>query len=246
MAERLVGSVVRAIRHRMRLTQAELAIAANVPRSVVQSVEHDRLDRIRIGDLRRIAAALDASVDQKLRWRGGDLPRLVNARHAALHEVVAARFADLPEWTYEPEVSFNEFGERGVIDGVAWHAATRSLLLDELKSELVDISDLMGTGDRKRRLAPAIVRDRGWQPASVSLWVVVADGRTNRRTITRHERVLRAKFPADGHRIGAWLRHPVGRIDALSFLPVAGHDGGARTGGAARAVRRARDLDRET
>lgn len=167
------------------------------------------------------------------------MPRLVNARHAALHEAVAQRFAELRDWAYEPEVSFNEFGERGVIDGLAWHAPTRSLLVDELKSELVDISELMGTSDRKRRVAAQVAARRGWRPATVSLWIAIADGRTNRRVLARHAAVLRAKFPADGHAIAAWLNHPVGRLDALSFLPLAAPDGVARAGGAARLVRRA-------
>jgi transcriptional regulator with XRE-family HTH domain len=234
---------MRAIRHRLRLTQRELAIAADVPRSVVQAIEKERVDRVRVGDLRAVAAALDASVEHSLRWRGGDLPRLVNARHAALHEVVAERFALVPAWRYEPEVSFNEYGERGVIDGLSWHSPTRSLLVDELKSEIVDISELMGTADRKRRLALEIARRRGWQPATVSLWVVIADGRTNRRALARHDRALRAKFPADGHAISAWLRNPSGRIDALSFLPIASPDGRPAGGGAVRLVRHARDGD---
>src|SRR5215212_81031 len=211
MTGRSLASGLRAIRLRMQLTQMELSTAANVPRSIVQAVERGRVDVVRLGDVQRIAGALDASVDPVLRWRGGDLPRLVNARHAALHEIVAARFADLPDWIYEPEVSFSQYGERGVVDGLGWHAASRSLLVGEWKSELVDFSDLMGTVDRKRRLAVEIVRERRWRPLTVSTWVVVADGRTNRRELARHETVLRSKFPADGHAIAAWLRHPVGR-----------------------------------
>jgi transcriptional regulator with XRE-family HTH domain len=241
VAERVVGAGLRAIRIRAELTQSALAIAAAVPRSVVQAIEHDRIDRVRVGDLRAVGAAVDATVDLSLRWRGGDLPRLVNARHAALHEVVASRAAGLAGWRYEPEVSFSRYGERGVIDGLAWHERSRSLLVHELKSELVDLSDLMGVVDRKRRLAAEIVRERGWHPASVSTWVVVADSRSNRRALARHEAVLRAKFPADGHAIAAWLRAPAGRLDALSFLPLAAPDGTPMAPTAVRLVRRARD-----
>jgi hypothetical protein len=223
------------------LTQLELTIAADVPRSVVGAIERDRLDRVRVADLRAVAAALDATVDLSLRWRGGDLPRLVHARHAALHELVAARYASLTGWRYEPEVSFSRFGERGIIDGLGWHASTRSLLVHELKSELVDLSDLMGTVDRKRRLAADVVRERGWQPAAVSTWVVVADSRSNRRALARHEAVLRAKFPADRHTVAAWLREPSGRLDALSFLPLAAPDGIPVAPTAVRLVRRGRD-----
>lgn len=203
----------------MDLTQDELAIAATVPRSVVGAIEHGRLHRVRLGDLDQVARALDASVDHVIRWRGGDLGRLINARHSALHEVLARRFAGLPGWAYEPEVSFSSFGERGVVDGLAWHAASRSLLVIELKSELVDLNDLLGSVDRKRRLGPEIVKARGWRPATVSCWVAIAETRTNRRALARHESVLRAKFRADGRAVGAWLRRPSDRIDALGFLP---------------------------
>jgi transcriptional regulator with XRE-family HTH domain len=241
MPERAVAAAMRAIRLELRLTQREVSLAAAVPRSVIQQVERDRLERVRVGDLRRIAGALDASVDLGLRWRGGDLPRLVNARHAALHEAVAERFAMLPEWLYEPEVSFSRWGERGIVDGIGWHPSTRSLVVHELKSQIVDPSELMGTADRKRRLAADIVRERDWHPATVSLWIVVADTRTNRRALARHERALRAKFPADGHAVAAWLRRPIGRLDALSFLPIASSDGRSNSGGAARLVRRPRE-----
>jgi transcriptional regulator with XRE-family HTH domain len=240
MSDRAISAGIRAIRIRSDLTQRELSSAAGVPRSVVQTIERGRLDRVPIGDLRAVAGALDASVDQYLRWRGGDLPRLVNARHAALHEVGAVRFADVPDWRYEPEVSFSQFGERGVIDGLGWHSASRSLLVVELKSELVDFSELMGTVDRKRRLAIEVGRGRGWQPLTVSTWVIVAEGRSNRRALARHETVLRSKFPSDGHTIAAWLRHPVGRLDAISFLPLAAPDGTTLVPTATRLVRHAR------
>ena len=241
MAERAIGTGLRAIRIHAQMTQMELSIAADVPRSVVQAIERDRINLVRVGDLRAVAAALDGTVDLSIRWRGGDLPRLVNARHAAMHEVVAMRYRMLHEWLYEPEVSFSRYGERGVVDGLGWHAGTQTLLVHEFKSELVDLSDLMGTVDRKRRLATEIVRERGWRPVSVSTWVVVADSRTNRRALARHSAALRSKFPADGHAIAAWLRHPVGRLDALGFLSLAAPDGTIVVPTATRLVRRARE-----
>ena len=240
VAERAIGTGLRAIRIRSQLTQAELAIAADVPRSVIQAIERNRIDVVRVGDLRAAAAALDAAVHVSLRWRGGDLPRLVNARHAAIHEAVAMRYLALPEWRYEPEASFSIYGERGVVDGLGWHAEERALLIHEYKSDLIDLSDLMGTVDRKRRLAPEIVRERGWRPASVSTWVVVIDSRSNRRALARHKAALRSKFPADGHAVATWLRRPVRRLDALSFLPLVAPDGTVVAPTATRLVRRPR------
>jgi transcriptional regulator with XRE-family HTH domain len=219
------------------MTQDEVAVAAGVPRSLVGRIERGRLARVRVDDLRSVASVLDASMDLILRWHGGDLGRLINARHAAIHEAGARRFAELEEWALEPEVSFSSYGERGVIDGLAWHAATRSLLVLELKSEIVDLNDLMGSVDRKRRLAAQIGRSRGWIAATVSTWVVVADGRTNRRMLARHASALRLKFPADGHAIAAWLRRPTGAINALGFMPI---ESLAISGAAVAGTRRAR------
>jgi hypothetical protein len=166
-----------------------------------------------------VAAALDARFDAVVRWQGGDLGRLINARHAAMHEAMALSFASLDGWVAEPEVSFSIYGERGVIDVLAWHPGRRILIVIELKTEFVDINELMGTVDRKRRLASAIARERGWDPLAVATWVVVSDNRTNRRALAGHEAVLRAKFPVDGRSMRTWLRRPEGRCDALSFLP---------------------------
>jgi hypothetical protein len=139
-----------------------------------------------------------------------------------MHEAMARWFATLPEWVAEPEVSFSIYGERGIIDVLAWHPTRRILLVIELKTEIVDVNELLGTLDRKRRLAWTVARERGWDPESVSCWVVVAEGRTNRRHVAAHAAVLRAKLPTDGRRMRSWLRSPSGTVSALSFLPDVG------------------------
>jgi Holliday junction resolvase-like predicted endonuclease len=97
-------------------------------------------------------------------------------------ETVARMLMDAG-WEVRPEVSFSHYGERGVVDLVAWHAASRTLLLVELKTELVDINDMLAVTDRRRRLAANIAEPFGWLPAAVASWVVVAESRTNRRRL---------------------------------------------------------------
>lgn len=230
-----MGGAFRAIRLRKRWRQRDLAAKAKVSLTLIVRIEHGRLDAVPLGVIRRVAHALDARVDTIVRWQGGDLGRLINARHAAMHEGMARWFASLEGWEADPEVSFSIYGERGVIDILAWHGANRALLVTELKTELVDINDLIGTMDRKRRLAAEIAEARGWRPASISAWVVLADGRTNRRALSTHASVLRAKFPDDGRAVRGWLRSPDRAIQALSFLPQI-HE--AHLGRDLRAVRR--------
>jgi len=127
-----------------------------------------------------------------------------------------------------PEVSFSIWGERGVIDVVLWHPATRSLLLIELKTEIVDPGELLGTMDRRRRLAPEIVAGRGWDPLTVSAWIIVADSRTNQRRLRQLRTMLRSACPVDGRSIRAWLRDPKGSVAALSMWVVDRTAGGER------------------
>jgi transcriptional regulator with XRE-family HTH domain len=213
-----IGRTVRAVRLRRGWRQADLADAAGISRSTVSRIELGELESIQLGTLRRVCASLGMRLTLEARGHGADLDRLLGARHSAMHEALARVFADLPDWIAVPEVTFAIYGERGAMDILAWHAPTRSLLVIELKTELVDLQDTVGTLDRKVRLASQVAADRGWMPASVSSWLVIAEGTSNRRRVAAHAAMLRAAFPADGRTVGRWLRAPQGRIAALSFL----------------------------
>ena len=114
------------------------------------------------------------------------------------------------------EVSFNIWGERRVIDLLLWHPGRRALLIIELKTELVDHGELLATMDRRRRLGSAIANERGWDPDTVSVWVVVARSRTTERRMAAHRTVLRSVFPDDARRLRTWLRDPVGVVRGMS------------------------------
>ena len=66
---------------------------------------------------------------------------MLNSKHSAMAETMTRWFGRQPGWVVRPEVSFSIYGERGVIDFIAWHAVRRALLLIELKTELVDVGD---------------------------------------------------------------------------------------------------------
>jgi transcriptional regulator with XRE-family HTH domain len=212
------GTLVRTVRQRKGWRQEDLAARADVSQATISRVERGHVDKLSLETIRRIAKALDIKVDLVARWRAGDLDRLLNARHSALHEAVAVWFrAGHPEWILAPEVSFSIYGERGVVDILAWHPARRALLVIEMKTDIADVNELLGTFDRKVRLGPQIAEQRGWHPSSVSGWLIVAPGRTNRGRIAAHQAVLRAAFPADGRAVSRWLRSPTDRLAALSI-----------------------------
>lgn len=219
MDDERVASGLRRLRVRARLRQADAARLAGIPRQDAVAIEAGRLDGIAFGRIRRYARVVGARFDGELRWRGSDLERLLNRGHAAMHEATVRWLTAIGGWLIVPEVSFAYDRDRGVIDLIAWHAASRALLIIELKTRLVDLNALMGSMDIRQRVARRIARERGWTPASISMWVLVADVRTNHRILADHSTVLRLKFPMDGRAIRRWLARPEGSIAALSFLP---------------------------
>jgi len=186
-----------------------------------------------------VAASLEMSLRVVARWRGAELDRLLSARHSALQERVAAYLATIPGWASVPEVSFAIRGERGVIDILAWHAPTRSLVVIEIKTDIVDVQETLGTLDRKRRLAYQIANERGWSAAHGSVWLVVADTTRNRRRASDHRTLFQAALPAGAWEIRRWLRNPAGQVAALSFLPDALPESTRRTLPGRRRVRKA-------
>jgi transcriptional regulator with XRE-family HTH domain len=214
-----LGGVLRSVRIHRRWRQEDVADAAKVARTTVSRVERGHLGELSVTTVREIAAALDVRIDLVARWRGGDLDRLIGAGHSAMHEAIAALVARTPGWISAPEVSFSIYGERGVIDVLAWNAERRMLLVIELKTELIDVQSLVGQVDRYRRLAGGIGRDRGWDAAAVSCWILLAESRANRRRLARHATVLRGAYPVDGRSMPGWLRRPDRPVSALSFLP---------------------------
>lgn len=221
MDSQRLGRALRAVRIRRGMRQSDVAGGSRASRWVVSRIERGHLDGVPLRVLREVAQALDARIEVSLRWRGGDLDRLVNARHSALHESVARWFESRPGWFIAPEVSFAIYGERGVIDVLAFHPASGALLVVELKTDVVDVQELIGTLDRKRRLAARVARERGWQAATVSAWLVIWDTRTNRRRVGAHRAFLGAAFPYDGRAMRRWLRHPRDPVSGLSFWTIA-------------------------
>jgi len=210
------------VRIRRGWRQSDLARRCGVSQATISRIERGHFAGFSLATIRRVAVVIDVRVDVIARWRAGDLDRLLNAGHSSLHESIARTFRDLPDWVVAPEVSFAVYGERGVIDILAWHPGRRALLVIELKTDIADVNELVGTADRKRRLAVDAAVGRGWlrrgdPPPDVSVWIIVRGTRTNRRRVAAHVAMLRAAYPVDGRTMGDWLRNPRRAVSALSF-----------------------------
>lgn len=224
-----LGMLFRTVRVHLHLRQEDVARRAGVAQSSVSRLERGHLATLRLDGVRAVANVLQLRLDLKPSWRGGDLEQVTNARHSALHERLADRLVGADGWVSAAEVSYSIWGERGVIDRLAYHAGRQMLAVFEIKADLSDPAGLVAQVDRYRRLAPEIAHNRAWEADKVSCWAVIADSDTNRRRLAAHRTLLRTAFPADGRVLGEWLRDPADRLDGLTFMAYPRH--GTGTGG---------------
>jgi transcriptional regulator with XRE-family HTH domain len=217
------GSDVRLLRRRRGWTQRRLAAEAKVSRWAVASVEAGRAGDLRLDRLTAIVVALGGYLSVRILYQGETLDRLRDRRHAAVVDAMVRRLA-AAGWDVATEVSFNVFGERGAIDILAFHRATGTLLVVEVKTVVPDVGGLLATLDRKVRLAPQIARQRGWPVRHVARLLVLPEESTARRRIDEHAATFTNAFPARNMEINRWLRAPTGRVSGLIFLSTARGD----------------------
>lgn len=210
--------MLRAIRHNQGLRQQDVSERAGISQDVVSRAERGRLDGMPLRHLDSIARALNAEISVTIRWRGGDLDRLLDEGHAALGGQLAmwlSRFG----WEVRPEVTFSIWGERGAIDLLAFHEATGTLLVVEVKTELASVEETLRRHDAKARLADRIATDQlGWRPRTVARLLVLPDGATPRRRVERHHELLALSHPLRGRELRRWLRAPSTTMSGLIFV----------------------------
>lgn len=221
MDDQRIGRVVRALRHRLRWRQSDLATRAHVTQDDVSRVERGRASHMTLDKLRCIGGALDAEMVVTVRWRGGEIDRLLDEGHAAIVGWVMALLEELG-WEAQPEVTYAVRGERGSIDVLAWHAPSRTLLVVEVKSELTSVEETLRRHDAKQRLAPGIASERfAWSdPSAVCRLLVMPDSTTARRRIERHAAVLDHAYRLRASAARGWLKRPAGSASALLFAPL--------------------------
>jgi transcriptional regulator with XRE-family HTH domain len=225
-----IGRSLRVLRRRRGLRQIDVAALAGLSQQTISLIERGQAAAFTVDTLRRAFAAVGAGYEGLVVWRGGALDRLLDARHSALVGEAAARLTALG-WAVVVEASYSIYGERGSVDVLAGHAATRTVLVEEVKSELASIEALGRKTDEKVRLARRhLCRERfGWAPIAAGKVLVLPDTDAARRAVVRHGGVLDLMFPSRPRTVRLWLRRPVGDLSGLVFVadtnPVGGNAG---------------------
>lgn len=212
-----IGRTLRALRIRRRWRQIDLANAVGCSQALIARVERGGADKLTGAMLERIVAELGARLVVRVDWNGEAADRLLDADHALLVDAVL-RILRAAGWEAIPEVTFAIDRERGSIDILAWHDASRTLLVIEVKSVVPDVQSTLSTFDRKIRLAPGIGRERGWPAAHVAALLVIGGSSTARRRVAAHAATFDARLPARAREIRRFLANPA-RLAPLPPLP---------------------------
>ncbi len=213
-----VGRAARELRRRQGWRQQDLAAAAGVSPDLVWRLELGRLDGMPLRKVKAVFAALGASVQLQVSWRGGALDRLLDERHSSLTGVMVERLRG-DGWDVEVEVSYAVYAERGSIDLLGWHPRSRSLLVVEVKTELTSVEETLRRHDVKVRLARRVGVERfGWDAQAVGRLLVLPETTTARRHVDRHGATLGAALATRGAAVREWLRHPAGPLSGVLFL----------------------------
>ena len=213
-----LGQAMRALRRHRGWTQDELARRARVSQASISRVEGGGASRLTMRTVERVAEALGARLSVRVYWHGEELDRLLDAAHAGIVDrVVAILIAN--GWEVIPEATFNNFGERGSIDILAWHPGNRALLIVEVKSVVPDVQALLAGVDRKVRIAPSIAEERGWPVRTVSKLIVLPDDRTARRRVETFAATFDRAFPVRTRAVRRWIASPLATMAGIMFLP---------------------------
>ncbi|MGH2513187.1 MAG: helix-turn-helix transcriptional regulator [Candidatus Limnocylindrales bacterium] len=217
MDDTKLGRLVRVLRSRRGWRQVDVAERIGISASTISAIELGRHGAIQVKTLRQVAALFGLSYEGWLRGLGADEDRLLDEGHATLLGA-CARWLIRLGWEAIAEVTYSEFGERGSIDILAWHAVTQTLLVIEIKTELASIEATLRKHDEKVRLAAVIAGRRGWRPAAIGRLLVLPEDRVQRRHVAAHEAVLKLAYPVRTRAVKAWCEAPSGSIAGLMFL----------------------------
>jgi hypothetical protein len=215
-------------------------LAAGIDQTTVSMIERGWAAHLTLTTVRRAFDAVGVRLELAPRMSAADVASLLDEGHARLVETVLG-VLHRHGWKTVAEYTFNHFGDRGSVDILAWHPATRTLLIVEVKTIFVDVQDLLGTLDRKCRVVPSLVsRERGWHPLAVGRVVVVENRAAARRTVDAHEQTFGSVLPARSRRVGQWLATPDGPLAGLWFLSSTTGGRGKRASGGVLRLRRPR------
>ena len=191
---RRFGRIVVEARALRGMSKTELARRSGISRQMIAVVEgggaNPTVDVLeRLGDALGLQVEVRASGEVAI---GG--PRQRDAAHAICSGYVQRRL-EAAGWETAREVSIQDGRYLGWIDLLAFHPATGTLLVIEIKTRIDDLGAIERALDWHERSAGRVARRRGWSVARAASWLVVLATDEVESQLRSNRAALSAAFP---------------------------------------------------
>ena len=215
---RLFGHQIRSTRIALDVPLAEVAARVGLTPSYIARVERGRANPT-IGAVESLFDALGIEVDWQLRGpvfigdaRRGDV---VHARCLSY----AQRRLEAAGWHVAREVEVVHGRHHAWIDLLAFHPATRTLLIVECKTRAEDAGAIERQVTWYERVAMEQARALGWEAVRTMTWLLVLASDEAETDLARHREAFATSFPRRAREmaldLGGVAGGPVGRGLAL-------------------------------
>jgi transcriptional regulator with XRE-family HTH domain len=204
-----IADTVREARQLIGWTQRDLAERAHTSHATVWRIESANASHLDLATVERVLHVLGLRPTLQIDTRHlGDRRRQVDAVHARLTGFVAHRL-ERSGWATHTEVSIGDRPPRGWIDLLAYRGSDASLLVEETKTELVDVGVTQRSLAFYEREAAAVARALGWRPRRIVTVLVTLDSRAVGVTIAANRDLLVQAFPSSVANLAAWVADPL-------------------------------------
>jgi transcriptional regulator with XRE-family HTH domain len=203
-----VADAVREARRLVGWTQRELADRARTSHTTIWRMELARGDHLDLATVERVLHALGLRPSLQVDGRHlGDRRRQLDAVHAKVTGFVARRL-ERHGWTNRTEVPIGDRPPRGWIDLLAYREGDASLLVEESKTELLDVGATQRSLAYYERESLAVARGLGWRPRRVITLLAALDSRAVASVIVENRQLLARAFPNPVQDLAAWIADP--------------------------------------
>jgi len=209
-AQDVIGKAIHGIRSTLRWSQRELSRRSGVSQSMISAVERSLAGDLTFASASRLLEAMGARLTI-----GVDAPYLGSRRaqtdpaHARLSGSVARSLVG-QGWKVATEVEVGGDRSRGWIDILAYHPATRMLLVIELKTEIHDLGAIDRNLGWYQREAVAAARRLGWRPSRIHGSLLLLATTVNDESVRFNRESLARIFPARVNELSGLVRSGVG------------------------------------
>lgn len=189
----VAGATVRATRIEIAWSQRELSRRSGVAQSMICRLETGRCRDLRLGVLDRLFVALGVRY-----WLGIDPPAIHRLQRDFVHALCSAqvgRRLNAAGWLVEREVEIGSERIRGWIDLLAYHPASGTLLVIEVKTEVADLGAVERSIRWYEREATRAARRFGWRPLAVASALLVLESQANDELIRLSAAAFNVGFP---------------------------------------------------